>query len=124
MFPTGYRRSNLRQLRYGAIVLLLLVGVVSHHSGPTYSLIRYGYLALVLGLVVARLRGRRGGFATRASAPAPVVGDNVHEGSYGVADRFPDQEADVERYWDGSSWTARRRFDGANWIEESKPPSS
>ena len=74
MFPTGNRRSGLRQLRYGAIAILLVASVVFHGTGPVYSAIRFGYLVVVVALIASRFRQRGpgvGSFRT-CSGGAPV----------------------------------------------------
>jgi hypothetical protein len=54
--------SSLRTIRLGLLVLVVLAGVVFHHSGGAYITIRVLYFALVIGFVVfaATARRRRG----------------------------------------------------------------
>jgi len=127
MFPSGYRRSNFRQVRYGAIALLLLASVVFHRSGPVYSVIRYAYLAVIVGYFALRIRNRNAGVPGRmqiwGSPAAPPGQPGALDGSLASPGWFPDPvESGAERYWSGTAWTKRRRFDGASWVEEVAPP--
>jgi hypothetical protein len=124
----GYRNPTTRYLRIGAFVLVLLAGSLFHHSGGTYTVIRYAYYALIIGLLVMSFRSRRGlgrgmmggrqappgqGFPTSDPRQNPVASSLAAPGW------FPDsRELNLERYWDGMAWTRQRRFDGTNWVEE------
>lgn len=88
----GRRNPSMRYLRIGALVLILLAGVVFHHSGKTYDSLRVLYYVLIIGLIAYSFRARRsigqsGGFnsvgarfgrpggqgwASRPGAQAPV----------------------------------------------------
>lgn len=62
----GRGNSSLRTICIGALVLVLLAGVVFHHSGGAYDTIRVLYFALIIGFLVfattaRRLRGRNPG---------------------------------------------------------------
>lgn len=66
MFGLGYgRRSPLRYLRLGLLLLLILAGLLLHGHGRTYNSIHDVYLVLVLGLLgyglfMRNQAGRRG----------------------------------------------------------------
>jgi hypothetical protein len=59
---TGRGNSSLRAVRLGAFVLVILAGVVFHHSGGVYQTIHLLYLVLVVGVLGYALlaRSRRG----------------------------------------------------------------
>jgi hypothetical protein len=49
-----------RALRFGALALVLLAGVVFHHSGSTYETIRVAYYIVIASFIFYAIRGRRG----------------------------------------------------------------
>lgn len=57
----GRGNSKMRAFRIGVLVLVLLAGVVFHHSGPTYDAIRILYYAFIIGFLVFAFRSRRQG---------------------------------------------------------------
>jgi hypothetical protein len=58
----GRGNSPLRAVRLGAFVLVILAGVVFHHSGGVYQTIHVLYLVLIVGVLAFALltRTRRG----------------------------------------------------------------
>jgi hypothetical protein len=55
----GGGNPRMRSFRIGALVLIVLAGVVLHHTGRAYEAIRLIYFALIIGLLFASFRGRR-----------------------------------------------------------------
>jgi hypothetical protein len=81
----GGSRSNLRLIRIGLLVAVLLIGASLHHSGSTYNTIHVIYLVIIVGLLVASVvirkrsgRGRRGsgGRGGYGSPPPAAQHDN------------------------------------------------
>jgi Protein of unknown function (DUF2510) len=117
MFGMGYRNPTTRYLRIGALVIVLLAGAVLHHSG-----------GIVVGFASRRGYGRgvgqgygRGVGAGVPPGAMPPNGprQNPVASSLAAPGWFPDAtDRNVERYWDGTTWTRRRHFDGATWVEE------
>jgi hypothetical protein len=133
MFGMGYRNPTTRYLRIGALVIVLLAGAVLHHSGGIYNVIHVAYLALIVGFLVVGFASRRGygrgvgqGYGRGVGAGVPPGAmppngprQNPVASSLAAPGWFPDAtDRNVERYWDGTTWTRRRHFDGATWVEE------
>jgi undecaprenyl pyrophosphate phosphatase UppP len=68
----GNRRSSYLMIRVALIVALVVGGVVFHHRGHAYEVVRVGYLIVVVGFLVWRIsmRQRRG---PRARGPGPMI---------------------------------------------------
>jgi hypothetical protein len=121
--------ANMRYLRIGAIVVLLLSGVIFHHSGPVYDTLRFAWYGLVIGGLAYGLSRRRarGGQMGRGGFGSPMSGPNSG-GGIGTPGTvapppspgwYPEPgSAASQRYWDGQTWGARRRWNGAAWIPE------
>jgi hypothetical protein len=73
----GGRNPAFRAVRLGALVLVVLAGVVFHHSGGAYNAIHFLYIALVIGFLAVSISTRR------RRAGAPVQGGAA--GSWGDA---------------------------------------
>jgi hypothetical protein len=61
MFGMGMGRGNssLRMLRLGLLVMVILAGVVFHHSGGVYDTIHAIYYVLIVGFIVFAIATRR-----------------------------------------------------------------
>jgi len=54
-----------------------------------------------------------------AAATRPVEPPQAEEAAQAAADWYPiDDNPYLLRYWDGNAWTARRRWDGTDWVDE------
>jgi Flp pilus assembly protein TadB len=53
------QRKHFLAIRIALVAGFLLVGVTLHHHGATYNVIRVIYIALIVGLIVWRIRVRR-----------------------------------------------------------------
>ena len=58
----------------GALALVILAGVVFHHSGRTYETIRILYYAAIIGMLVYRFRSRRQLMGRNGGAPPSMFG--------------------------------------------------
>ena len=107
------RNSGLRQLRYIALVALLILGTAFHHSGSTYDTIRFVYYGVIIGALVYGVQRRRGRPAGMRQGQGGAPPAPVQPGWY------PEPgSASVQRYWDGVAWGSRRRWDGHSWVLE------
>jgi hypothetical protein len=140
MFGLGSRNPQLRYLRLALLAVVILAGLAFHHSGPAYDAIRIAYYVIIVGIIGFALYSRRGhrgqnpGFphhppgagpsptspGPAGSPPGPTAGPTQNPGWY------PDQQnMQIQRYWDGSAWTATRHWDGSAWVDgggELRPP--
>jgi Flp pilus assembly protein TadB len=57
--PFGLQRRHYLALRIVLAVGIVVVGVTLHHHGPVYVVIRVLYFALILSVIVWRIRRRR-----------------------------------------------------------------
>jgi hypothetical protein len=57
----GRGNSSLRAIRLGLLVMVILAGVVFHHSGGVYDTIHVIYIVLIVGFLVFALATRRRG---------------------------------------------------------------
>jgi len=55
----GRGNPSLRAVRLGLLVMVILAGVVFHHSGGVYDTIHVLYLVLIVGLLAFALVTRR-----------------------------------------------------------------
>jgi hypothetical protein len=127
-FGLGGCNSNLRYVRIGAIIALLLFGALSHDSGAGYTTFRLFYFALIIGLLMFsfRSRGVRRPSAYRqqsnasnnpietriVDAPDAAFPNATQPGWYPHPDK-----ASLQRYWDGSAWGATRQWNGSSWVQ-------
>jgi hypothetical protein len=66
------RRTNYLIIRLGLLVLLIVGGVLFHHQGRAYEVIRVVYLVAIVGFLVWRISTRqRGGARYRDPGPPP-----------------------------------------------------
>jgi hypothetical protein len=78
MFGLGPRNPQLRVIRLGILVLVILAGVVFHHQGSTYDAIRVGYYVVLVAFIgyafSARSRAKRGGgpMGPAGQGPSPT----------------------------------------------------
>jgi|HubBroStandDraft_6_1064221.scaffolds.fasta_scaffold5485977_1 hypothetical protein len=52
--------SNYRMIRIGLLVAVIVGGLIFHHKGHAYEVIRVIYVVIVLGFLVWRIGMRRG----------------------------------------------------------------
>jgi hypothetical protein len=131
VFGFGSRNPQLRYLRLGALVVLILAGSAFHHSGPTYDAIRVVYYALILGVIGYALYHRSGARRRGAGLPGPGPSPTF-PGPTGTLPPtvlspgwYPDhQDMKIQRYWDGTGWTATRTWDGAQWVDSWGDPTA
>lgn len=57
--PFGLQRRHYIAIRVLLAAGIILVGVTLHHHGPIYVVIRVAYFALIVSVVVWRIRRRR-----------------------------------------------------------------
>jgi hypothetical protein len=141
MFGLGPRNPQLRVIRLGILVLVILAGVVFHDHGPTYEAIHIGYYVILVAFIgyafYARSRATRGGGTMGAPGPTPSPTLPGHRGdpsstvpvpaspppstpapSTQTPGWYPDQQdASQQRYWDGTTWTGTRHWDGSTWVD-------
>jgi hypothetical protein len=88
---SGGGRSNLRMIRLGALVAILIIGFAFHDHGSTYSVLHGIYLVVIVGvLLFAVVNGRRsGGFRGRRNQADAGPHDNGHVGSGGFGSGPP-----------------------------------
>jgi|GEM_PF-1393434 len=122
----GYR--NVRYLRIGAIVALLLFGALAHDEGRAYDTVRLFYFALIIGLIAFSFRSRG---ARRTSDFRRQVNNTFDPIETRLVDAegnpppqmtqpgwYPHPEnASIQRYWDGTAWGATRMWDGSAWVK-------
>jgi hypothetical protein len=125
----------MRSVRLVLLVLVLGAGAVFHDSGPTYTVIRIVYFAVVLGFLGFALYRRSaakhhdptipggppgpGPSPTIPGGPGSPSSSSPQPSSAGLNPGwYPDQQdMKVQRYWDGSAWTGTRHWAEDRWIE-------
>jgi Protein of unknown function (DUF2510) len=136
VFGFGSRNPQWRMVRIGLLAAVLLAGVVFHERGPAYTTIRVLYFVVIFGALgffllrrsVAKRRGSSPAADAGVSGPAthravpPQSLDPASSVPAGSPQRqpgwFPDQQdMKVQRYWDGSAWTATRRWEDDRWVD-------
>ncbi len=86
MFGMGMGRGNssLRTIRLGLLVMVILAGVVFHHSGGVYDTIHAIYYVLIVGFLVFAIATRRRARQSPGGGTAGgSFGDGVSGGSWG-----------------------------------------
>jgi hypothetical protein len=123
----GSRNPQMRYLRVGLLVVLLVAGTAFHHTGPTYTAIRVVYYAVLLGaLAFAFSRRSAAKHHEPSSGPPPTPIDPRAPGvpgsppTTGLAPGwYPDQQnMALQRFWDGTRWTGSRHWDGSAWVPD------
>jgi hypothetical protein len=139
VFGFGSRNPQWRAARIALLAAVLLAGFVFHDKGPAYITIRVLYFVVIFGGLGffwwRRSVAKRGGTSPAADAgasgplappPLPKKSSDAAlteaPASAGSVVRqpgwFPDQQdMKVQRYWDGSAWTATRRWEGDRWVD-------
>lgn len=126
MFGFGSRNPQLRYLRFALLAVVILAGLAFHHSGPTYEAIRVVYYAVILGIIGFALYSRSAAKHRGPGRPGPPGGPSSTipgpPGSLPPAvlnpGWYPDhQDMKIQRYWDGTHWTATRTWDGHDWVD-------
>jgi hypothetical protein len=109
---SGFTTRSFDFAPTGAAAVLLLLSVI-------FSEVVFLIFAFAEWPALRQQRERvlvtAGGRALAQPPPAPVRGQEP--GWYQVGATNNDQG-----YWDGETWTARRRWDGAGWTEIPPPP--
>jgi hypothetical protein len=83
----GRGNSSLRAVRLGLLVMVILAGVVFHHTGGVYDTIHVLYLVLIVGLLGFALMTRR-----RRQSPGGTAGGSwggTSGGSWGATPSAP-----------------------------------
>ena len=60
------QRKHFLAIRIALVLGFVLVGITLHHHGATYDVVRVIYVALIVGLIVWRIRVRRSRRAQRS----------------------------------------------------------
>ena len=120
-------------MRLALLAVVLIAGFAFHDHGTVYTTIRVIYYAVILGVVAyalwhRSLAKRHGG----APGPRPDPGSTPTRpgptlpAATQVPGWYPDQrDMAVQRYWDGTTFTATRHWDGHQWVDpDPNPPVS
>jgi len=124
----GRRNSNVFRIRIIALVVVVLAGVLLGRQGTGYEIVRWCYYGVIIGAITYSFSRRRaarnrmgqqgpGGFSNPGmSGPGPAQGMPAPPPMPGW---YPESgSAATQRYWDGATWGARRRWTGSGWISE------
>jgi hypothetical protein len=79
----GRGNSSLRYLRLGLLVMVILAGVVFHHSGGVYDTIHAIYYVLIVGFIVFAIATRRRAKQSSGGTAGGSWGGGASGGSWG-----------------------------------------